>query len=349
MFKNCVNPLRRSLHNISPQLSTLSNRYASTLIVGEISNGALSDQSKSCITAASSITNNESISVLLMGKDCESVASQTAKLNNINKVIYCDSDLYSSYGLTENIANLITSVINKYSPSHVLAGISTFSKDVIPRCAGILDLSQISDCTGIIDENTFERAIYAGNAICNVKSNEKIKLLTVRPTSFDSNVDEGGSAEIEKFDAAEAFAGKSFIADELTASSGPSLTSASAVVSGGRGMKNGENFDMLRKLCELIPDCAMGASRAAVDAGYVGNDLQVGQTGKVVAPNLYLAVGISGAIQHIAGMKDSKLIMAINNDPEAPIFSIADYGLNADLFEAVPKLTQMLEESGNAK
>jgi len=284
-----------------------------------------------------------------MGKDCESVANEASKLNNVDKVIYCDSDLYSSYGLTENIASLITSVINKYSFSHVLAGISTFSKDVIPRCAGILDISQISDCTNIIDENTFERAIYAGNAICNVKSNENIKLMTVRPTSFDCNVPEGGAGAIEKFDAADAFGGKTFMSDELTASSGPSLTSASAVVSGGRGMKNGENFDMLRKLCELIPDCAMGASRAAVDAGYVGNDLQVGQTGKVVAPNVYLAVGISGAIQHIAGMKDSKLIMAINNDPEAPIFSIADYGLVADLFDVVPKLTELLSKNGNAK
>ena len=352
MLKNCVNPLRRSLHNINNSkhrsLHRHLHRYGSSLIVGEINNGILSDQTKSCITAAQQINNNESTNILLCGPDSESVAQEASKLNNISKVIYCDSDLYSSYGLTENIANLITSVVKKYEFSHVLAGISTFSKDVMPRCAGILDISQISDCTNIIDENTFERAIYAGNAICNVKSNENIKLMTIRPTSFDSNIDSSGSGgTIEKFDAAESFGGKEFIADELTASSGPSLTSATAVVSGGRGMKNGENFEMLRKLCEIIPDCAMGASRAAVDAGFVGNDLQVGQTGKVVAPNIYLAVGISGAIQHIAGMKDSKLIMAINNDPEAPIFSIADYGLVADLFEAVPKLTEML--SKNAK
>jgi len=305
----------------------------------------ISDQTKSCITAASQIPNNESINILLSGSDCQNAANDASKLQGIDKVIYCNDDLYASNGLTENIANLICSVIQKNSFSHILAGISSFSKDVIPRCAGILDVSQISDCTQIIDENTFERAIYAGNAICNVSSKENIKLLTIRPTAFDSNIDvSNNDAIIESVESAQPFEFKQFLADEIKASLGPSLTSASAVVSGGRGMKNGENFEMLKTLCDLIPDCAMGASRAAVDAGYVGNDLQVGQTGKCVAPNLYLAVGISGAIQHIAGMKDSKLIMAINNDPEAPIFSIADYGLNADLFDAVPKLTEMLSK-----
>ena len=344
MLRKCVSPIRRNLSGFNT--TNTFNRYASTLIVGEHSNGVLSDTTKSCITAASQVPNNESINILLSGSDCQNAASDAAKLQGVTKVIYCSDDLYASNGLTENIANLICSVIRQYSFSHVFAGISSFSKDVMPRCAGILDISQISDCTQIIDEITFERAIYAGNAICNVSSKEDIKLVTIRPTAFDSNIaaSTGGDAVIESVQSAQAFDAKQFLSDEIKDKSGPSLTSASAVVSGGRGMKNGENFAMLKDLCDLIPDCAMGASRAAVDAGYVGNDLQVGQTGKCVAPNLYLAVGISGAIQHIAGMKDSKVIMAINNDPEAPIFSIADYGLNADLFDAVPKLTEMLKK-----
>eukprot|EP01083_Nonionella_stella_P028969 79860_1 len=349
MWKRC---LSRSFTRNSPSFSNNSlhhrlHRHASSLIIGEHTDGLLSDATKACISAASQIANNESIHVLLSGSSCAAVANDTAKLNNVNNVIYCDNELYSSTGLTENISNLICSVIQKYSFSHVLGGISSFTKDVMPRCAGILDISQISDCTKIIDEDTFERAIYAGNAVCNVKSKEEIKLITIRPTSFDTNIEssEDNQATIETYDAVDAFIGKQFIADELAASSGPSLTSATSVVSGGRGMKSGENFDMLRTLCELIPDCAMGASRAAVDAGYVGNDLQVGQTGKCVAPNLYIAIGISGAIQHVAGMKDSKLIVAINNDPEAAIFSIADYGLVADLFDVVPKLTDMLNKA----
>jgi len=341
MLRKLTNPIQRNLSHLHRH----SNRYASTLIIGEHTNGILSDQSKSCITAASQIPNNDSINILLSGSDCQTAANDASKLQGVDKVFYCDNDLYSSNGLSENMANLICDVIQANKFSHILAGISSFSKDVMPRCAGILDISQISDCTQIINEHTFERAIYAGNAICNVSSKEDIKLLTIRPTSFDANIAvSDNQATIESVDAAAPFANKEFISDEIKASSGPSLTSASAVVSGGRGMKNGENFAMLEQLCELIPDCAMGASRAAVDAGFVGNDLQVGQTGKCVAPSLYLAVGISGAIQHIAGMKDSKMIMAINNDPEAPIFSIADYGLNADLFDAVPKLTAMLEK-----
>lgn len=329
----------------STLINTHFNRYGSTLIIGEHSNGSLIDATKSCITAASQINNNESINVLIAGSNCEDVVNDTAKLQGVDKVLYCDDELYSSNGLTENISNLICSVIQNNAFSHVLAGISSFSKDVIPRCAGMMDISQISDCTKIIDENTFERSIYAGNAVCNVLSKEAIKLITIRPTSFNSNIEiMDKTASIEKVDSAEPFLAKQFIADELAMSSGPSLTSATSVVSGGRGMKNGENFEMLRVLRDLLPDAAMGASRAAVDAGFVGNDLQVGQTGKCVAPNLYVAVGISGAIQHIAGMKDSKLIVAINNDPEAPIFSIADYGLVADLFDAVPKLTEMLQK-----
>ena len=348
MLRSLATPLRKNISSFhANRFNSISQRYGSTLIVGEHSNGALSDATKSCITAATQIPNNDSISVLLEGASSESVANDTAKLSNVDKVIYCDDALYASNGLTENIANLICSVVEQHGYSHVLAGISSFTKDVMPRCAGIMDISQISDCTKIVDEDTFERAIYAGNAVCNVKSKEAVKLVTIRPTAFDSNIESNGSGSVEKHEHADAFSGKQFIADEVTTNAGPSLTSAGAVVSGGRGMKNGENFEMLRNLCSLIPDCAMGASRAAVDAGFVGNDLQVGQTGKCVAPNVYLAVGISGAIQHIAGMKDSKVIMAINNDPEAPIFSIADYGLCADLFDAVPKLTEMLQK--NAK
>eukprot|EP01084_Bolivina_argentea_P110621 197470_1 len=350
MLRHCLSPFKRNIHNFNRTnlIHSHFTRNGSTLIVGEHSNGSLTDSTKSCITAASEIPNNESINILISGSNCESIATEASKLCNINKVIYCDNSLYSSFGLSENHSNLICSVIEKYSFTHILAGISSYTKDVIPRCAGILDISQISDCMKIIDENTFQRGIYAGNAICNVQSNENIKLITIRPTSFDSDINTTNTqCEIEIYSPSDEFNGKQFITDEITKSSGPSLTSASAVISGGRGMKNSENFKMLRDMCELIPDCAMGASRAAVDAGYVGNDLQVGQTGKCVAPNVYIAVGISGAIQHIAGMKDSKLIIAINNDPEAPIFSIADYGYCADLFDAVPKLTDMLK--GNAK
>jgi len=348
MLRKFVSPLRSNINALKAnRFTSISQRYGSTLIVGEHSNGALIDATKSCITAASQINGNDSISMLLTGTDSESVAKEAAKLSNIDKVLYSDDALYASNGLTENIADLICSVAKEHGFTHILSGISSFSKDVMPRCAGILDISQISDCSNIIDQDTFERAIYAGNAVCSVRSKEAVKLITIRPTAFDANVEANGSGAVEKCGVAEQFPGKQFLGDEVASTSGPSLTSAGAVVSGGRGMKNAENFEMLRNLCSIIPDCAMGASRAAVDAGFVGNDLQVGQTGKCVAPQMYLAVGISGAIQHIAGMKDSKIIMAINNDPEAPIFSIADYGLCADLFEAVPKLTDMLQT--NAK
>eukprot|EP00483_Globobulimina_turgida_P002905 UN02910 len=256
MLRKWLSPLKRNIINNNNLIHSHFNRYGSTLIVGEHSNGILSDTTKSCITAASQINNNDSINVLISGLNCENIANDTSKLKNVNKVIYCDNPLYSSFGLTENMSNLICSVIQKYSFTHVLAGISSFTKDVLPRCAGMLDLSQISDCIKIIDENTFQRTIYAGNAVCNVKSNETIKLITIRPTSFDCNIEcvgAGAEAIIEPFEEAlDAFGGKQFINDELTTSSGPSLTSASAVISGGRGLKNGENFNMLRGICELI-------------------------------------------------------------------------------------------------
>jgi electron transfer flavoprotein alpha subunit len=249
-------------------------------------------------------------------------------------VIVADNAAYAHY-LAENVAPMIAEVATGYS--HVMATATTTAKNIIPRVAALLDVQAISDISGVVSEDTFKRPIYAGNLIATVQSSDAIKVLTVRGTAFDGAPGEGGSASIEAVASAHDSAKSNFIGEEVAVSDRPELTAADIVISGGRGMGNGENFDMLYNLADKL-GAAVGASRAAVDAGFVPNDMQVGQTGKIVAPDLYVAVGISGAIQHLAGMKDSKVIVAINKDEEAPIFSVADYGLVADLFVALPEL-----------
>ena len=279
------------------------------------------------------------IHLLVAGAGCGAVAEAAAKMASVKKVLYVDSAEYGN-GIAENLAPLMARLAVDYS--HIFAPADTFGKNVMPRVAAALDVQQISDISAVIDENTFERPIYAGNAIATVKSSDEKKAITVRATAFDPVDAEGGSAEVVVVDS-EGNAGlSSYVGSELSESERPELTAASIIISGGRGMQSGDNFVMLEKVADKL-GAAVGASRAAVDAGFVPNDYQVGQTGKIVAPELYIAVGISGAIQHLAGMKDSKVIVAINKDEEAPIFSVADYGIVGDLFDLVPQLEQKLD------
>ena len=278
------------------------------------------------------------VHLLVAGAGCGAVAEAAAKMASVKKVLYVDSAEYGN-GIAENLAPLMARLAVDYS--HIFAPADTFGKNVMPRVAAALDVQQISDISAVIDENTFERPIYAGNAIATVKSSDEKKAITVRATAFDPVDAEGGSAEVVVVDS-EGNAGlSSYVGSELSESERPELTAASIIISGGRGMQSGDNFVMLEKVADKL-GAAVGASRAAVDAGFVPNDYQVGQTGKIVAPELYIAVGISGAIQHLAGMKDSKVIVAINKDEEAPIFSVADYGIVGDLFDLVPQLEQKL-------
>lgn len=309
----------------------------SILVVAEHDNESLKSATLIAVAAAAAIGGD--IDVLVAGANCGAVAEAAAKVAGVSKVLVADNDVYG-HALAENIAALIVEIGSNYS--HILAVTTTSGKNYMPRVAALLDVQQISDISGVLSEDTFERPIYAGNAIATVQSSDAIKVLTVRGTAFDPVATEGGSATIETLDMVKDAGLSTWVKDEIAKLERPELTAASIIISGGRGMQNGENFALLESVADKL-GAAIGASRAAVDAGFVPNDMQVGQTGKIVAPDLYIAVGISGAIQHLAGMKDSKVIVAINKDADAPIFQVADYGLVADLFVAVPEFDALLE------
>lgn len=307
-----------------------------SLVIAEHDGKALKGGSFNTVSAAQKLGGD--VHLLVMGEGIDGIAEAAAKIDGVSKVLTLD-DAALAHQLPENAAPAIAALAGDYS--HILAPASTFGKNLCPRIAALLDVQQISDIISIEDAETFQRPIYAGNAIATVKSSDAKKVITVRGTAFEAAAETGGSAAIEKKSGAKEAGLSSHVKDELTKSDRPELTAANIVIAGGRGLGSAENFAMIEKLADKL-GAAMGASRAAVDAGYVPNDYQVGQTGKVVAPQLYIAVGISGAIQHLAGMKDSKVIVAINKDEDAPIFQIADYGLVADLFDAVPELTEKL-------
>ncbi|MEX0740553.1 MAG: FAD-binding protein [Pseudohongiella sp.] len=308
----------------------------SILVIAEHDNAALKPATLNAITAASEIGGD--ITVLVAGAGCDAVAQAAAAINGVSKVLVADNAAYE-HQMPENLAELIAEAGK--DASHILAPATTSGKNLMPRVAALLGVAQISDITAVKSADTFVRPIYAGNALATVQSSDAVKVITVRGTAFDEAAKEGGSGTVEALDVVKSQDIATFVGEELTESERPELTGAKIVISGGRGMQNGENFAMLEKVADKL-GAAIGASRAAVDAGFVPNDMQVGQTGKIVAPDLYIAVGISGAIQHLAGMKDSKIIVAINKDEEAPIFQVADYGLVADLFQAVPELAEKL-------
>lgn len=308
----------------------------SILVIAEHDNNSLKPSTLNTVAAAQSIGGD--IDLLIAGADCGGAANEAAKVSGIGRVLVADNPAYG-HRLAENIAPLIAEVGASYS--HILAPATTTGKNITPRVAALLDVQAISDISSVESADTFKRPIYAGNIIATVQSSDSIKVLTVRTTAFDAVSAEGGTASIEALTSVHDSGNSSFIGEELAVSERPELTSARVVISGGRGMASSDNFQLLEKLADKLGG-AVGASRAAVDAGFVPNDMQVGQTGKIVAPDLYIAVGISGAIQHLAGMKDSKVIVAINKDEEAPIFQVADYGLVADLFDVVPELNTKL-------
>jgi len=306
------------------------------LVIAEHDNGSLKGATHHTVTAAAQCGGE--VHVLVAGSNCGAAAEAAAQIAGVSKVLVADAPYFAD-GLAENVAEQILAVAGSYS--HILAPATAYGKNILPRVAAKLDVAQISEITKVDSPDTFERPIYAGNAIATVQSTDSVKVITVRGTGFDAAAASGGSAAVESVAAAADFGKSAFVGRELAKSDRPELTAAKIIVSGGRGMGSGDNFKLLEPLADKL-GAAMGASRAAVDAGYVPNDWQVGQTGKIVAPTLYIAVGISGAIQHLAGMKDSKTIVAINKDPEAPIFSVADYGLVGDLFEVIPALVQEL-------
>ena len=308
----------------------------SILIIADHDNAAIKSATLNTITAAKQL--GDELHLLLAGSGCKPVAEQAAQIEGITKVLLCDDAIYE-HALPENISQLVVGIAEGYS--HILAPATTSGKNYMPRIAAKLDVAQISDIIKVEAEDTFVRPIYAGNALATVKSSDAKKVITVRGTAFDAAAGEGGSAAIEEIGTAGAFTSSSFVSQELSVSDRPELTDADIVVSGGRGVGSSDNFKLIDALADKL-GAAVGASRAAVDAGYVPNDYQVGQTGKIVAPGLYIAVGLSGAIQHLAGMKESKVIVAINKDEDAPIFEVSDYGLVADLFDAVPELTEAL-------
>ncbi|MGP9801087.1 FAD-binding protein [Rheinheimera sp. NSM] len=305
------------------------------LIIAEHNNQSLKGETHKVVQAATAIGTD--ISVLVAGFNCGAAADEAATIAGVTKVLVADNVAYE-HQLAENVAALVTELGKGYS--HILAAATTTGKNFLPRVAALLDVAQISDVIAVESADTFVRPIYAGNAIATVQSADSIKVLTVRPAAFRA-ADTGNSAPVEQVTVVQDAGVSRFVGAELTKSERPELTAARVVISGGRGMQNGENFALLNGIADKL-GAAIGASRAAVDAGFVPNDMQVGQTGKIVAPELYIAVGISGAIQHLAGMKDSKVIVAINKDAEAPIFQIADYGLVADLFSVLPELEQQL-------
>ncbi len=305
------------------------------LVVAEHDNASLKGATLNTVQAALAIGGD--IHVLVAGAACQAVAQKAAAIAGVSKVLLADAQAYAHQS-AENLGLLVAALGRSYS--HILVAATTTGKNFMPRVAALLGVNQISEISAVISPDTFERPIYAGNAIATVQSSDAIKVITVRTTAFDAAA-LGGSAEIQPLNEVHESGLSRFVGEELAKSDRPELTAAKIIVSGGRGMGNGENFSLLYRLADKL-GAAVGASRAAVDAGFVPNDMQVGQTGKVVAPQLYIAVGISGAIQHLAGMKDSKVIVAINKDPEAPIFQVADYGLVGDLFEVVPELEKLV-------
>jgi electron transfer flavoprotein alpha subunit len=306
------------------------------LVIAEHDNASIKGSTLHTVTAAAQCGGE--VHILVAGSNCGAAAAQAAQIAGVSKVLVADAPYFAD-GLAENVAEQAIAIAGAYS--HILAPATAFGKNILPRVAAKLDVAQISEITKVDAPDTFERPIYAGNAIATVQSSDKIKVITVRGTGFDAAAATGGAGAIEQLASVADVGKSSFVGRELAKSDRPELTAAKVIVSGGRGMGSGENFKLLEPLADKL-GAAMGASRAAVDAGFVPNDWQVGQTGKIVAPTLYIAVGISGAIQHLAGMKDSKTIVAINKDPEAPIFSVADYGIVGDLFEIVPELVKEL-------
>ncbi|MFT7279448.1 MAG: electron transfer flavoprotein alpha subunit [Gammaproteobacteria bacterium] len=306
-----------------------------TLVIAEHDNGALKPETSKTINAA--VKMGFPIDVLIAGNNLSAMSSQVASIDGVANVLVADNSVYE-HQLAESMSDLVLSLSDDYS--HIVASATTTGKNFMPRVAALLDVAQISEIIAVVDTDTFKRPIYAGNAIATVKSLDSKKVITVRASSFDLQGEQSAVA-ITSIDTVSDSQLSSFVSVEQTESERPELTAASVVISGGRGMQNGENFALLNGIADKL-GAAIGASRAAVDAGFVPNDMQVGQTGKIVAPNLYIAVGISGAIQHLAGMKDSKVIVAINKDPDAPIFQVADYGLVADLFEVLPQLESAL-------
>jgi len=308
----------------------------SILVIAEHDNTNLKGSTFNTVAAAGNLTGD--IHVLIAGFGTESVLSESQTLDGVSKVISCDNETYANF-IAEDLSSLILSISESYT--HILAPATTFGKNLMPRVSAKLDSQQISDIISVESDDTFKRPIYAGSCIATVKSNDSIKVITVRSTAFDAVGTNNSGVEVELVDSLTSLGISSFVSEELAKSDRPELTAANIVISGGRGMQSGDNFHLLDSIADKL-GAAVGASRAAVDAGFVPNDYQVGQTGKIVAPDLYIAVGISGAIQHLAGMKDSKVIVAINKDEDAPIFQVADYGLVADLFTALPELESSL-------
>ncbi len=308
------------------------------LVVAEHDNAALKPATLNALAAAKEIAVSD-VDILVAGEDCRGVAEAAAHIPDVRRVLLAEDEAYA-HGLAENVAPLVVGLAAGYG--HLLATATTAGKNLMPRVAALLDVMQVSDISAVVSPDTFVRPIYAGNALATVQSKDPIKVITVRGTAFPPGEASGGTAPIETVASTGAAGLSEFVRAELSKSERPELTSARVIISGGRGMQSGENFHLLEKVADRL-GAAVGASRAAVDAGFVPNDYQVGQTGKIVAPELYIAVGISGAIQHLAGMKDSKVIVAINKDEEAPIFQIADYGLVGDLFKILPELADELE------